>query len=355
MTSPACCRYCTEPLSIVFADLGVSPLANSILAPDQLRKMEPFFPLQAFVCQTCHLVQLEEFETPEGIFRDYSYFSSYSDTWLAHCQAYARRMCEHLGLGLHSKVVEIASNDGYLLQYFQQAGVPVLGVEPAANVAKVARARGIPTEVEFFGRASASRLAAEGHQADLIVANNVLAHVPDINDFVAGFHVLLKERGVATFEFPHLLNLIEQAQFDTIYHEHFSYLSLGVIQRVFASHALTVFDVEELPTHGGSLRVHARPQQNGTQPVASAVGDVLAREDAAGLNSMHTYSAFQARVVQVKLDLLQFLLDAKKQGRTVVGYGAPAKGNTLLNYCGIGPELLAYTVDRSPHKQSHFL
>ena len=337
------------------ADLGTSPLANSLISPDRLQMMEPTYPLRVYVCDHCFLVQLQEFESPQHLFGDYSYFSSYSESWLRHCEAYSARMIETLGLTSASKVVEIASNDGYLLQYFARAGIPILGIEPAANIAAVAERKGIPTDVSFFSIATAARLAKAGHCADLIALNNVLAHVPNINDFVAGLRVLLKPQGIVTVEFPHLLNLIQQSQFDTIYHEHFSYLSLCVVEKIFSHHGLTVFDVEELPTHGGSLRIFARHGEELAEPVNARVLALRSREQQAGLEDLAIYRNFQKQVVDIKLGLLEFLIDAKRIGQRVVGYGAPAKGNTLLNYCGVGPELLEYTVDRSPHKQSHCL
>jgi 2-polyprenyl-3-methyl-5-hydroxy-6-metoxy-1,4-benzoquinol methylase len=349
------CRFCGAPLAEVMADLGTSPLANSLIAPDRLQMMEPTYPLRVHVCTRCFLVQLQEFESPQHIFADYSYFSSYSDSWLRHCETYSEQMIAMLGLTAESKVVEVASNDGYLLQYFARAGIPILGIEPAANVAMVAKQKGIPTDVSFFSVATAARLANAGQYADLIVANNVLAHVPDINDFVKALRDLLKPQGIVTVEFPHLLNLIELSQFDTIYHEHFSYLSLSVVQRIFARHGLTLFDVEELGTHGGSLRIFARPGENTSRPESARVGALLARERQSGLEDLATYRNFQQRVIEIKLGLLEFLVDARRKGKRVAGYGAPAKGNTLLNYCGVGPELLEYTVDLSPHKQSHYL
>lgn len=350
-----CCRFCGSRLTETFADLGLSPLANSFLTPEKLQGMEPFYPLHVYVCEACFLVQLEEFESPENIFSDYLYFSSFSQAWLDHANRYAGAMVERLSLGAHSLVVEIASNDGYLLQYFKQRGVPVLGVEPAANIARVAADKGIPSEVAFFGAATATRLKAAGHAADLIAANNVLAHVPDINDFVAGFKILLKPTGTITFEFPHLERLIEENQFDTIYHEHFSYLSLLTLDRVFARHGLAVFDVERLPTHGGSLRLFVRHAEDSSRPVTVAVDQVRAGEAAAGLHDLTTYRRFGAKVVETKREVLRFLLDAHAAGKRVVGYGAPAKGNTLLNYLGVGPEFVAFTVDRSPHKQGLYL
>lgn len=349
--SKSCCRFCGTPLTETFVDLGVSPLANSFLKPEKLQDMEPFYPLHVYVCTECFLVQLEEFESPEHIFSDYLYFSSFSQGWLDHANAYAGKMVERLALGGGSLVVEIASNDGYLLQYFKQRGVPVLGVEPAANVAKVAEEKGIPSDVAFFGAETATRLKAAGKSADLMAANNVLAHVPDINDFVAGFKVLLKPTGTITFEFPHLERLIAENQFDTVYHEHFSYLSLLALDKVFARHGLAVFDVERLPTHGGSLRLFVRHAEDDSRPVTAAVEDVRAGEAAAGLGDIETYRRFGRRVVETKREVLRFLIEAHAAGKRVVGYGAPAKGNTLLNYLGVGPEFVEFTVDRSPHKQ----
>ncbi|MEK7994902.1 MAG: class I SAM-dependent methyltransferase [Planctomycetota bacterium] len=348
------CRFCGAPLVQTFADLGMSPLSNSFIPPDSVRRMEPFFPLHAFVCSKCKLVQLEEFKSPQEIFGDYLYFSSFSDSWLKHASSYASYMTERFGLSSKSLVVEIASNDGYLLQYFSQRGISVLGIEPAANVAKYAIEKGVPTRVVFFGKDTATRMVAEGLRPNVIAANNVLAHVPDINDFVAGIAILIAQDGVVTVEFPHLLRLIADNQFDTIYHEHFSYLSLHVVQRIFNHYGLRVFDVEELPTHGGSLRVYAclnSAQHN----ERATVGELLAREISAGLEGEEVYERFTQQVVNTKLSLLEFLVGAKKSGKTVVGYGAPAKGNTLLNYCGVGPELVKFTVDRSPHKQGMLL
>ena len=353
MTTKAC-RFCRAPLRENFADLGMTPLSNSFIAPDKASAMEPFFPLHAWVCSSCRLVQLEDFESPQDIFSDYIYFSSYSESWLRHAEAYAGAMTRRLGLTDRSTVVEIASNDGYLLQYFQRRNIQVLGVEPAANIAAVAAEKGVPSEVAFFGKETASRLKSAGVAPDLMVANNVLAHVPDINDFVEGFTVLLKPDGVITVEFPHLLRLMQQTQFDTIYHEHFSYLSLHVVQRIFAKHGLRVFDVVHLPTHGGSLRVFAG-HDAGAHVETPAVAAVLAMEDAAGLETDETYRRFAQQVIETKCALLRFLVDARTAGKTVAAYGAPAKGNTLLNYCGVGPELVAFTVDRSPHKQGMLL
>ena len=353
MTGSAC-RFCGSPLEQTFADLGMSPLSNAYVGPEQANRMEPFFPLHAFVCSDCKLVQLEEFETPKNIFNDYAYFSSFSTSWLDHCKRYAYDMAQRFELNGSSQVVEVASNDGYLLQFFKEQEIPVLGIEPAANVAEAARKKGIDTEVAFFGAAKAAELSAKGRSADLIAANNVMAHVPDLNDFVAGFKALLKPDGIVTVEFPHLLRLIEDNQFDTIYHEHFSYFSLFVADQVFARHGLTVVDVDELPTHGGSLRIYGKHQERGVTPGA-AVARVLEEERAKGVMDLATYAAFSNQVVETKLALLRFLLDARDKGRSVVGYGAPAKGNTLLNYCGIKPDLLSATVDISPHKQNQLL
>jgi SAM-dependent methyltransferase len=348
------CRGCGEPLHRTFVDLGAQPLANSFLEPAALNRMEPFYPLHVRVCDRCFLVQLPEVESPESIFGDYAYFSSFSDAWLRHAEAYVDLMVERLGLDASSHVMEIASNDGYLLQYMVARGIPVLGVEPAANVAEAAEARGVPTHVAFFGAETATRLAAEGWAADLIAGNNVLAHVPDLHDFVAGLAIALKPTGTITLEFPHLLRLMKERQFDTIYHEHFSYISLLAVEPVFARHGLAVVDVDRLPTHGGSLRLYLR-HAGGDPEVAAAVDELRDEERAAGLGDLGTYTGFAEQVAEVKRDLLDFLIQARRDGRRVVGYGAPAKGNTLLNYCGVGPELLQYTVDRSPHKQGRFL
>ena len=346
------CRFCGAPLTHTFSDLGMSPIANNFLGEEQLGRMEPFYPLHALVCDRCFLVQLEEFEGPEEIFSDYAYFSSYSTSWLAHCRRYAQMATERFGLSRGSHGVEVASNDGYLLRYFAEQDIPVLGVEPAANVAEVAVEQGIPTVVEFFGEETAKGLA-EDRQADLLIGNNVLAHVPDLNDFVEGMKVLLAPEGVITMEFPHLERLVEDRQFDTIYHEHFSYFSLPTVRRVFAAHDLAVFDVEELPTHGGSLRIYAC--HVGTRPVSDAVRGVEAREERGGLTNIDTYLAFGELVQQEKRDILESLIGLKNDGNRIAGYGAPAKGNTLLNFCGIGTEFIDFTADRSPHKQGRYL
>jgi SAM-dependent methyltransferase len=317
--------------------------------------MEPHYPLHVYVCDHCFLVQLPEFQTPEQIFSDYAYFSSYSETWLRHAEAYTDAMLSRFGFGPASRVVEIASNDGYLLQYFQRKSVQVLGIEPARNVAQKANAAGIPTRVQFFGTQAAAALVAEGQQADLLIGNNVLAHVPDLNDFVEGMKILLKPDGVVTLEFPHLMQLIDQNQFDTIYHEHFSYFSFTTVERVFAAHGLVLFDVEELPTHGGSLRIYGRHAEDGSKPVGSAACELRAREEAAGFSELNYYRSFAGRVHATKREILEFLVQVKKEGKTIVGYGAPAKGNTLLTYCGVRTDFLDYTVDRSPHKQGRYL
>ncbi len=348
------CRFCQTPLRDVFADLGSSPLANSYLPPERLAAMEPFYPLRALVCRRCFLVQLEEFEPPERIFSDYAYFSSYSKSWLEHCERYVAQISRALRLGEHSQVVEVASNDGYLLQYFRELGIPVLGVEPAANVAAVATGRGVPTVVEFFGRATARELATES-RADLLIANNVLAHVPDINDFVGGVAILLAPDGVVTMEFPHLLRLVAEKQWDTIYHEHFSYLSFLTVSRLFAAHGLRLFDVEELPTHGGSLRIYGCHADAAGKPDSERALRLRERERAAGYERLGTYTDYAANVAADKRQILSFLIALKNQGLRIVGYGAPAKGNTLLNACGVRGDFLDYTVDASPHKQGRFL
>jgi 2-polyprenyl-3-methyl-5-hydroxy-6-metoxy-1,4-benzoquinol methylase len=356
MGSPkAICRFCEATLTRSFVDLGMSPLSNAYLTGEQLSCMEPFYPLRAFVCDSCFLVQLEQYETPAHLFGDYAYFSSYAESWLAHARMYVDSMIDRFGLNSTSQVVEIASNDGYLLQYFQQKDVPVLGVEPAANVAAVARAAGIPTIVKFFGVETARELASEGHSADLLIGNNVLAHVPDLNDFVAGFRKLLKVDGIVTLEFPHLLELVLRNEFDTIYHEHFSYFSFLTAESVLAKHGLTVFDVQQLPTHGGSLRLFARNTNDASRPVTPAVARLRELELDAGLRRVETYGRFAEQVKETKRNLLEFLIAAKRAGKSIVGYGAPAKGNTLLNYCGIGNDFLDYTVDRNPRKQGRYL
>lgn len=335
----------------------MSPLCQKHRKLEELAEMEPFYPLHVWVCGECFLVQLEEFVAPEEIFGDgeYAYFSSFSDSWLAHARAYVADTSERFELGKQSFVVEVASNDGYLLQYFKQRDVRVLGIEPASNTAAAAKEKGIDTLVRFFGRDTAEFVAQEHGRADLIAGNNVLAHVPDINDFVAGLEILLAENGVVTMEFPHLLRLIEGNQFDTIYHEHFSYLSFGTVEALFAKHGLTMFDVEELPTHGGSIRIYARHDACQAHPVASRVSRLRELEEREGMRSLDYYARFAERVRETKRKLLEFLIEAKRSGKSVVGYGAPGKGNTLLNYCGIRSDFVDYTVDRSPHKIGGFL
>jgi SAM-dependent methyltransferase len=348
------CRGCGAALVQTFVDLGLSPLANSYVAPDKVQQPESFYPLHVYVCDRCFLVQLPAAAAPAEIFQDYAYFSSYSVSWVKHAEAYVQTMLAERPWSRESLVVEIASNDGYLLQFFKQQSIDVLGIEPAANVARVAEAAGIPSWVTFFGRATAHELACQGRTADLLVANNVLAHVPDLHDFVAGIAIALKPAGLATFEFPHLLRLMEETQFDTIYHEHFSYFSLLAVEPVFRSHDLAVVDVEELPTHGGSLRLHVRHAGADATP-GRRVAELTEREVAAGLGAVDTYRRFGERVREVKAELLECLIALRRRGATIVGYGAPAKGNTLLNYCGVRGDFLEYTVDRSPHKQGHYL
>jgi SAM-dependent methyltransferase len=348
------CRFCGAPLTKSFVNLGTQPPSNAYLHPADLHKMEAFFPLHAWLCTSCFLVQLEQFQTPQEIFSDYAYFSSYSESWLKHAEAYCDQMVERFSIGKSHRVVEIASNDGYLLQFFAAKNIPVLGVEPAANVAQVAEAKGIPTRVGFFGRATARELVEDGYAADLLAANNVLAHVPDLNDFVAGFRILLKEDGILTIEFPHLLRLIEENQFDTIYHEHFSYFSFTAAKRIFAAHGMRLFDVEALPTHGGSLRIFGC-HDAAPHPTSDRVAEMEKAEASAGIEDIATYDGFADRVQRTKRQLLSFLIDAREAGKSVAAYGAAAKGNTLLNYCGIGPDMIDYVADASPHKQGLFL
>jgi SAM-dependent methyltransferase len=350
----ATCRLCDERLTETFVDLGMSPLCESYVPAHALDAMEPFYPLHVRICSACLLVQLPAYVAGEDIFSDYAYFSSYSDSWVAHAKRYADEMTQRLGLGADSLVAEVASNDGYLLQHFVAAGIPVVGVEPAANIADVARAKGIRTEVRFLGAQTGAEVAQRYGRADLVAGNNVYAHVPDIRDFTAGLAALVKPTGLVTLEFPHLLRLIERNQYDTIYHEHYQYLSLLTASRALATEGLVVVDVDELSTHGGSLRVHARPAEAAGEP-APNVKAVLAAEEAAGLHTLAGHAGFAEAVFGIKRDLVSFLLAARADGKTVVGYGAPGKGNTLLNHCGVRSDLMAYTVDRSPHKQGWFL
>ena len=349
------CRSCGAPLRRVFCDLGVSPLANAYLTREQLASSETFHPLKALTCERCLLVQLEAAPPPSELFSDYAYFSSWSASWLEHSRRHAEATVARFGLGSAHQVVEVASNDGYLLQYFRELGPRVLGIEPAANVAQIAQARGIETRVRFFGRETADELVREGRRADLLVANNVLAHVPDLADFVAGLEMLLAPGGLLTIEFPHLLRLIDQCQFDTIYHEHVSYFSFLTSRAILARHGLEVFDVEELTTHGGSLRLFVQRAATGGHPITPRVAALQQKESQAGLDRIEAYDGFEGRVQALKRDLLEFLIAARRQGRRVAGYGAPAKGNTLLNYCGIREDLLDFTVDVSTAKQGRFL
>lgn len=350
------CRACAAPLSVTFCDLGMSPPSNAFLDEKDLQSPEVFLPLHAYVCTQCFLVQLPEVAKPQSIFRDdYAYFSSYSESWLRHAEAFAAHAVRRFGLGPDSLVVEVASNDGYLLRFFAARGVPTLGIEPSSNVAEAARALGIETREEFFGSELADRLAAEGKRADLLVGNNVLAHVPDLNDFIEGLRRALAPNGILSLEFPHLMRLIEGSQFDTIYHEHYSYLSLLSVRRAFEAHGLEIFEVEELPTHGGSLRILARHDSGGSLATGGSVTDLLSRERAFGLDRIETYERFAGQAREAKRRLLALLIDIKRAGKRIVAYGAAAKGNTLLNYCGIRADFIDYVVDRNPHKQGRFL
>jgi C-methyltransferase C-terminal domain/Putative zinc binding domain/Methyltransferase domain len=343
------CRFCGSSLELTVVDLGMSPLCESFLREDQIRQMEPFYPLHVFACERCYLVQLESFVPPDEIFTEYAYFSGYSTAFVEHARSYVQMIRAKLSLGLDDFVVELASNDGYLLQHFLDTGVPTLGIDPAANVAEVAQSRGVPTLVEFFGRETAMRLAGESKQASLVIGNNVLAQVPDLNDFMAGVKVLLRDTGTATFEFPHLLRLLDGLQYDTIYHEHFSYFSLGTFAEILRAHGLECYDVEELWTHGGSLRIYAQ-HADGPRRASSAVQTLLALEEREGLRSQERYARFAHDVEESKWTLLSLLIRLRCAGKQIVGYGAPGKGNTLLNYCGIRTDFLDYTVDRNPYK-----
>lgn len=350
------CRFCNAALTHVFVDLGMSPLANSYLNSDTINRMEPFYPLRAFVCSECFLVQLEEFESPEHIFTNYAYFSSYSETWTKHVENYVATMITRFGFNQNSQIVEIASNDGYLLQHFKKKNIPILGIEPAANVAKVAEEKGITTITKFFGTETAKDLVQAGKQADLLIAMNVMPHVPNLNDFVAGMKILLKPDGIVTVQFSaYILQLIQQNEFDTIYHEHFSYFSLLSVQKIFSSHGLIIFDVEELPIHGGSLRIYAKHAENNAFLVTPNVNNVIQKEKKYGLTDMSTYTNFQKQVNMVKCNIWNFFISVKNANKNIVCYGAPAKGNTLLNYCGIGSDFVEYTVDINPYKQGLFL
>jgi SAM-dependent methyltransferase len=345
------CRFCDTPLQFTFVDLGMSPLCQTVIREEQRNDMEPFYPLHAYVCDECFLVQLDEYVAPADIFTEYAYFSGFSDSWLAHASNYVDMITERLGLDEGSSVVELASNDGYLLQYFVKKGIPALGIEPAANVAKSAEEKGVPTIVEFFGAELARRLVAEGKSANLILGNNVLAQVPDLNSFVEGIKILLAPGGVVTIEFPHLLQLMDQNQFDTIYHEHFSYFAFHTTEKIFAAHGMTLFDVEELPSHGGSLRIYGRHTDDESKPITDRAIALREREIEAGLAGLDAYRKFREQVEATKRDLLEFLVEKRREGKSIIGYGAPGKGNTLLNYCGIRTDFLDYTVDRNPYKQ----
>lgn len=350
------CRFCQNSLTEPFLDLGVTPLANSYVTDPEANGKEPRFPLRVYFCGVCHLVQLADFYDADQIFKDdYAYFSSFSESWLKHARDYVEKVTQRFRLGYESHVVELASNDGYLLQYFVQRGIPVLGVEPAKNCAEAAMAKKIPCVVKFFGADTAFELVQQGKAADLLIGNNVLAHVPNLNDFVKGMKLILKPGGVLTMEFPHLLKLIEEVQFDTIYHEHFSYFSFSVVKKVFKKHGIDLFDVEELPTHGGSLRIYGRHEGVFEPAVTDAVRKLEEKEEKAGLDRIETYELFAEKVKGISKKLNEFLQEAKTHDKMVAGYGAPAKGNTLLNYCGVGSDLIPFTVDVSPHKQSTYL
>ncbi len=351
------CRYCTTPLTHVFIDLNNSPASNSFLTKEQLNEPEIFYPLKVFICDKCFLVQVDEYKKSDAIFdSNYAYFSSYSTSWLQHAKMYADMMTARFGYNENSLVIEVASNDGYLLQYFKEKNIPVMGIEPTANTAEVAMAKGIKTVIEFFGSELAGRFANDWNvRADLLLGNNVLAHVPNIVDFVLGMKLILKDDGVVTMEFPHLMQLVDNNQFDTIYHEHFSYLSLFAVKQIFESQRLQLFDVEEIPTHGGSLRIYAKHIEDESKPVSENVALLLQKEVNKGLNTLEYYNNFQQKALKVKLDLTHFLVNQKRESKKVAAYGAAAKGNTLLNYCGIKNDLIDYVIDANPHKQNKFL
>lgn len=354
-SATAGCRFCGESLERTFVDLGMSPLCEGYVSADHLNNMEPFYPLHVYVCENCFLVQLQEYVSPDDIFTEYAYYSSYSDSWLEHVKNYTDMIVDRLKLDEQSRVIELASNDGYLLQYFVQRGIPCLGIEPAANIAPEAERKGVPTVIKFFGQRTANEIVADYGKADLVIGNNVLAQVPDINDFVSGTRAILKARGVVTMEFPHLMQLMDQNQFDTIYHEHFSYFSLLTVERIFSTHRLKVFDVEELSTHGGSLRIYACHSEDDSRAVGEAVLEMARREKDAAFDSLECYSTFSEQVKETKRKLLTFLITAKREGKAIVGYGAPGKGNTLLNYCGIRTDFVDFTVDRNIYKQGKYL
>ncbi len=350
------CRFCNSELTRKFVELGMSPLANSYLRSDQINQMEPYYPLHVFVCSKCLLVQLEEFETPEHIFTNYAYFSSYSQTWVKHAEDYANTVINRFNLDKNSQVIEIASNDGYLLQNFQKRNIPILGIEPAANVAKVAKERGIPTLIKFFGAETANKVSSEGKQADLLIVINVMPHVPNLIDFVKGMKIILKPGGIITIQFSaYLLQLIQQNEFDTVYHEHFSYFSLITIQKILSANGLEIFDVEELSIHGGSLRIYVKHMENNVLTTSESVNQIIQKEKQFGLDNILTYEKFQEQVIKSKQKTWEFFIMAKNSNKKIVCYGAPAKGNTFLNYCGIGTDFIDYTVDINPHKQGLFL
>ncbi len=350
------CRFCKTELNNIFIDLVNSPASNSFLKQEQLNEPEVFYPLKVYTCPSCFLVQVDEYKKSDAIFNsEYVYYSSYSKSWLEHARKYTGMMIDRFGFGRQSLVVELASNDGYLLQYFLEKKVPVLGIEPTANTAEVAVGKGIKTIVDFFGVRLATALAAQGAQADLLLGNNVLAHVPDIIDFVGGMKILLKDTGVITMEFPHLMQLVDNNQFDTIYHEHFSYLSFYTVQQIFASHGIELFDVEEIPTHGGSLRIYGKHVADSSKPVTERVAALLKKEQAKGMQGLAYYDNFQQKALKVKFDMLSFLIEQKRAGKKVAAYGAAAKGNTLLNYCGVKHDLIDFVVDANPHKQGKWL
>jgi C-methyltransferase-like protein/putative zinc binding protein/methyltransferase family protein len=349
------CRFCRTPLRQTFVDLGMSPLCESYVTAERLNEVEPFYPLHVRVCARCFLVQVGDYVSSDHIFTEYAYFSSFSDTWLKHAADYVDMIASRFNLGKASLAVELASNDGYLLRNFVKKGIPALGVEPAANVAKVAIEKGVPTLVKFFGRETAQAMVAAGQRADLVIGNNVLAQVPDLNDFVGGIRIILRPQGVVTLEFPHLMRMMAENQYDTIYHEHFSYFSFITAEKIFAAHDLVLFDVEELPTHGGSIRIYARHKEDASKPIGKRVPELRNRELSAGFDRMETYSTFGEKVKESKRSLLEFFIQVKRSGKRVAGYGAPGKGNTLLNYCGIRTDFLDFTVDRNPYKQGKFL
>ena len=349
------CRFCNEPITNIFVDLGIAPLSNAFLKKEVLDDTEKKFPLCVYVCDNCFLVQLPEFEKPENIFKDYAYFSSYSSTWLEHAENYVNMIIKKFNFNEKSTVMEIASNDGYLLQFFKEKNIPILGIEPAANVAKMAKEKGIPTITKFFGVNTANELKKEGKSFDLIIGNNVLAHVPNINDFIEGMKILLNSDGIITMEFPHLMQLIEKNQFDTIYHEHFSYFSFYSVIQIFEKHNLKIFDVEELTTHGGSLRIYVTHIENSTHILSNTVKNLLDKEIKFGITDMCTYTNFQENIIKIKNQLLDFVSSVKNEKKKIVCYGAAAKGNTLLNYCGIGKENIEYVVDINSHKQGLYL